>query len=314
MLQLFSILFAIILGHSCRKLPVSQGVLNTLLNISVLTILFIMGYDFGSNIYNLSSEIVNLLKLVITFTFFLLVINFLFCYIFGRIQSKKNIQNISRSNPPLLSYIIASGKYLFYVIDGIVLGYFLKWGIHFAYLNTVISCILFIILFIIGHQLKLQGISLKNIFANKLGFVIALVIIFSSFLAAFISSEVLNLNLKSALMLSSGFGWYTLSGILNGQLINHSMGTISFFIDFLREIISILLIPTLGARFSIPLIGYCGATALDFTLPIIKENLGEAAVPIAITSGMVLTVLVPILIPLIGSLGVLLSQGRFFTI
>ncbi len=305
MLQLFSILLALIAGHSCRKLPVSQGVLNAILNASVLIILFIMGYDFGGSASSMLTEILKLLKQVITFTFFLLLFNFSFCAIFDCFQSKKRPQVILKPNLHFLSAIFSSGKYVLYVIGGITVGYFLKFNINFTYLDTVISIILFIILFIIGHQLRLQGISLKNILANKLGFVIALIIIISSFLAAIVCSEILNLNLKSALMLSSGFGWYTLSGILNGQLISHTMGTTSFFIDFFREIIAILLIPALGTRYSIPIIGYCGATALDFTLPIIKENLGDAKVPIAITSGMILTVLVPLLIPLIASLGIL---------
>ena len=305
MLQLFSILLALIAGHSCRKLPVSQGVLNTALNFSVLIILLIMGYDFGSNSSDMSVEILQLLKQVMIFTFFLFLFNFIFCCFLQRRQREQYHQTPLKSNAHFLSTIFSSSKYVLYVIGGIAVGYFLKWNINFTYLDTVISVILFSILFIIGHQLKLQGISLKNILANKLGFAIALIIIMSSFLAGITCSEILNLNLKSALMLSSGFGWYTLSGILNGHLINHAMGTASFFIDFFREIIAILLIPALGKRFSIPLIGYCGATALDFTLPIIKENLGDEKVPIAITSGMILTVLVPLLIPLIGSLGIL---------
>lgn len=305
MLQLFSILLALIAGHSCRKLPVSQSVLNATLNFSVLIVLFIMGYDFGSNASNMLSEILQLLKQVMTFTFFLFLFNFLFCYIFEWARSEKNIQVILKSNTHFLSYIFSGCKYVLYVIGGMSFGYFLKWNINFTYLDKMISCILFIILFIIGHQLKSQGISLKNTFSNKLGFMIALIIIISSFLAGIICSEILNINLKFALMLSSGFGWYTLSGILNGHLISHSMGAASFFIDFFREIIAILLIPALRPRYAVPLIGYCGATALDFTLPIIKENLGDSKVPVAITSGMILTVLVPLLIPLIGSLSIL---------
>jgi uncharacterized membrane protein YbjE (DUF340 family) len=73
------------------------------------------------------------------------------------------------------------------------------------------------------------------------------------------------------------------------------VGTASFFIDLLREIIAIVLIPYFGRNNPIPFIAYSGATALDFTLPVIQINCGDDFLPIAITSGIILTILVPIL-------------------
>ena len=45
-----------------------------------------------------------------------------------------------------------------------------------------------------------------------------------------------------------------------------------------------------------PAIGYGGATALDFTLPVIQKSGGIQVVPVAIVSGFILSLLGPILI------------------
>ena len=80
------------------------------------------------------------------------------------------------------------------------------------------------------------------------------------------------------------------------------MGTTVFFIDFFREILAIILIPFLGRLHKESAVGYAAATSADFTLPILKVNLGSTIVPIAISSGLFLTVLTPILLNIWGML------------
>jgi uncharacterized membrane protein YbjE (DUF340 family) len=50
-------------------------------------------------------------------------------------------------------------------------------------------------------------------------------------------------------------------------------------------------------------IGYGGATAMDFTLPVIRSSGGLPCVPVAIASGFLLSFLSPVL------MGVFLSLG-----
>ncbi len=298
MLQALFILFALIIGFSCKKVYLREHTLNQILNLSVLFILLIMGYNFGSNSLNLLSESLQLLKIVSAFTLFLFIFNFLAVYAF--VQFRKNhlvkaVNNDISQHANFFQYALMSGKYLGLVVVGIILGDLLKWPL--SYLNSVVTFILFVVLFIIGFQLRQQGVSMRDILANRTGMLISLIIVISSICAGIFSAYLLGLKSSEGLMLSSGFGWYTLSGILTSKLINHQVGTASFFIDFLREIIAIVLIPLFGRKNPIPFIAYGGATSLDFTLPVIKINLGEEVVPIAITSGMILTVLVPVLIP-----------------
>jgi uncharacterized membrane protein YbjE (DUF340 family) len=298
MLQLFSILAALLIGHSIPKMPITEPVLNKVLSASVITILFVMGYGFGGTVGSMWSEVLSLTKIISMFTLVLLVLNVVFSVVCMRSRVTHGTPH-TKPNTHVLFHILSSTKFVMIVLLGIAAGFYFKWQMHGEVLNTILSIILFEVLFIIGHQLKLQDVSIRQIIANKSGMAIALIVILSSLLAGIVCSLLLHLKLKVALMLSCGFGWYTLSGILNGQLIGHSMGAASFFIDFLREMIAIVLIPLMSRQFALPLIGYCGATALDFTLPMIKSAYGEEFIGTAITSGMILTVIVPIIIPLI---------------
>lgn len=296
MLQLFSIITALFAGYFFKKLPISEAHLNRILSIAVMVILIIMGYDFGSNASNLLHESFELMKIVATFSILLFVSNFLGTFVIAKLCFENDYRdNKVKKHANFMHYVYESGKYLLYVFIGIMSGYVLKYKL--IYLNSIISILLFVTIFIIGFQLRKQGISIQRILANKIGIIISVIVLVSSLFAGLVSAKFLGLNNNTGLILSSGFGWYTLSGILSGQFVSQHIGTASFFIDFMREVIAIVLIPTLGGRFPMPLIAYSGATALDFTLPVIKINMGDEVVPIAITSGMILTVLVPFVIP-----------------
>ena len=154
----------------------------------------------------------------------------------------------------------------------------------------------------LGNEKSIPFFPESEIIFNKNGLRLALMIITSSLLAGIVAAFLLGLPAKSGLMLSSGFGWYTLSSILNTSFIDHNFGACSFFIDFIREIIAIILIPSLGQRYPATFVAYSGATAMDFSLPIIKQNLHEDCILLAISSGMLLSVAVPILITLFAKL------------
>ncbi|MEN9985148.1 MAG: hypothetical protein RI925_650 [Pseudomonadota bacterium] len=100
----------------------------------------------------------------------------------------------------------------------------------------------------------------------------------------------------TSLALSSGFGWVTLSSILVSGKLGSSYGAIAMLTDLFREMIAIIMLYVLGSRFSREAIGICGATALDATLPLIRQKCGSQHVLLALISGFVLTVTSPVLI------------------
>lgn len=128
--------------------------------------------------------------------------------------------------------------------------------------------------------------------------------IVATVLAAGICSFVLPRNFKELLVLGSGFGWFSLSGPLVGKLLGPEQGTFALLTDLIREFYAILLLYLLGKQYPGAVIGVCGATAMDSTLPFIKNNCSALNVQIAIFSGFVLTVLAPVFIILFASLDV----------
>lgn len=306
LIQLFLVIFSLYLGYYFKSNFFNIEKINKFLSFLIFFILLAIGYETGAVTKNLFSNLLESLYLVFVFTIILFIFNVAgCCLIFRKSPSNTELSN-SQSNPKskvfelLRTYIFDSLKYILCIFWGILLGDFLKVAIPMF--DIMVDGILVCILFIIGYQLKQQNITLRSVLMNKQGILIAISIIFSSIVAAIIVSFIVKLPIKNCLLLSSGFGWYTLSPIIVNQYLNQTMGTTVFFIDFIREMLAIILIPFLGRIHKESAVGYAAATSADFTLPILKVNLGGAIVPIAISSGLFLTVLTPILLNIWGML------------
>ncbi|MGF1837949.1 lysine exporter LysO family protein [Vibrio atlanticus] len=194
---------------------------------------------------------------------------------------------------PLSSMAMESAKLILVVGSGLIAGLVLPIGLDWV--DTASEWILFVLLFFIGIQLRNSGLTLRQILLNKHGMVIAIAIITTSMLGGIIAAYILDIPLFSALAMSSGFGWYSLAGILMGDAFGPIYGGASFMLELLRELVALILIPVLIRSYPCTSIGYAGATAMDFTLPVIQTTGGVRCVPVAIVSGFILSLLVPIL-------------------
>ena len=96
---------------------------------------------------------------------------------------------------------------------------------------------------------------------------------------------------------ASGFGYYSLSSFIITGAGFPVLGSIALLSNIMREVSTLLLTPIL-VRFLGPLapVSTAGATAMDTCLPMILKNTNEAYGLIAIFSGTVLTLLVPVLV------------------
>ncbi len=169
--------------------------------------------------------------------------------------------------------------------------------------DIIVSILLYLMIFFIGVKFSFSGLNLKRIFFNRNYLILTSATILSSCIGAIIISFFIHLNIKNCLAISSGFGWYSLSGILFTKMNNPILGSIAFLCDLFREILALMLIPTLSRiGHSHAAIGVAGATAMDVTLPVIEKHCGNEYIPIAFVSGGIITTLVPFLIPLFYSL------------
>ena len=231
----------------------------------------------------------------------LLVANMAGLWLFHRWQPMHTEAAETGARPGYGRLFLAGLKPLLSVLIGALLGYFLFPDLPMV--DDVATWALMLLLFLIGLQLRNAGLSLRKLLMNRQGLGIALALVVSSLVAGLALVPVLDIPWHQSLALASGFGWYSLSGIVIGDALGPAWGGVAFLNDVLREIIALALIPLVIHARPAMAIGYGGATAMDFSLPVIRSSGGLACVPVAIASGFLLSFLSPVL------MGVFLSLG-----
>lgn len=258
----------------------------------VYFILALLGLGLGQ-MEGLLDQLGTMAAQVFGLVFALLVANLAGLWLFHRWQPMTIDPGHPEGRPSYRRLFLAGLKPLLAVLGGVLLGYFL-WS-PLPMVDEVATWALMLLLFLIGLQLRNAGLSLRKLLMNRQGLGIALALVLSSLLAGLALIPWLDLPWHQALALASGFGWYSLSGIVIGEAMGPAWGGVAFLNDVLREIIALALIPlVIGAKPAMA-IGYGGATAMDFTLPVIRSSGGLACVPVAIASGFLLSFLSPVL-------------------
>ena len=289
------ILLSLLTGYYFRW-TFNMRILNNLITVFISLILFIMGYNFGDS-PNIFHNLIHLFHSFIIMTVLLFFMNF-FCisvliYIgFSRYHATVHT---TFDTSGMLRNTANSMIYVLIVIIGMFMGYYYQFVIPHS--TWWINGILISIVFMLGHQMRKSNFAIKQILLNRVGVVVAIICIISSIFSGILAHFILHIPLRNGLILASGFAWYTLSGTMTANLLNSQMGLTIFFIDFFRELLAITLLPLLP-NYALFGVSYCGASALDFALPMIRQYLGVPIVPIAITSGLILTALMPPLLTL----------------
>lgn len=124
-----------------------------------------------------------------------------------------------------------------------------------------------------------------------------------SALAWLVLSGFSQLSLPEALSVGAGFGYYSLATVIITRLGDPALGSMALLSNMIHEALALLLPPFL-VRFSGKLgpVLAGGAAAMDTCLPVIAQVSGERCAILAVFSGMCLTLLVPLLIPLLMAL------------
>lgn len=189
------------------------------------------------------------------------------------------------------------------VIIGILDGLFFKNGFILENVDFFISLGLFLLLFFVGMDIGNNNEvfnQLKNM--SKKILLLPIITILGSLIGGAIASYFISLSLGESIAISSGMGWYSFSAIELSK-INAHLGGVAFLSNVLREFSAILFIPFIAKKIgSYESVATAGATAMDSVLPVInKSNPPDVAI-IAFYSGLVITVIVPILVPSVVSL------------
>jgi len=289
---LLIILLPLIVGY---LIPLHQlsalKLINRLLSGIVYVILFFMGISLAF-LDNLATNLLSILHYSIITMAVILLCNIAALFWLERAIPWKNHHHQEKL-PSRIAMALESLKLCGVVVLGFLLG---LTGFSFLQHATEASeYTLIFLLFLIGIQLRNNGMTLKQIVLNRRGMIVAVVVVGSSLIGGVINAFILDLPLNTALAMASGFGWYSLSGILLTESFGPVIGSAAFFNDLGRELIAIMLIPGLVRRSRSTALGLCGATSMDFTLPVLQRSGGLEMVPAAIVHGFILSLLVPIM-------------------
>jgi uncharacterized membrane protein YbjE (DUF340 family) len=186
------------------------------------------------------------------------------------------------------------------VVIGILAGYFLLNGGGTVFLDSITNYSLAVLLFGVGIDIGASREIIEDlrIMGWKL-IVIPILIAVGSILGAVMTGLIFNFSAGESAAVGAGFGWYSLSGVLISKLHSAELGSLAFLTNVFRELMTVMVLPLVAKYFgSLASIAPGGATTMDVTLALVKESGGEAVVIPAFISGAVLSILVPILVPL----------------
>lgn len=173
-----------------------------------------------------------------------------------------------------------------------------------ALLTSNTDLILYILMFSVGISIGMQDDVLSKIKQYNIKiFIIPIGIIVASFAAGFICSLLTGIPYSYSTAITSGMGWYSLSGATISKLVNAELGSIAFLSNLMREIFSFFIIPFIALRFNYyTCIAPAGATSEDTTLPMMLKYTNEHTVVLSVLNGIICSFFVPILISLCLSL------------
>ncbi|WP_447888415.1 lysine exporter LysO family protein [Serratia fonticola] len=292
---LLIILIPLIVGYLVPLRSVTLiRVINRLLSWMVYVILFIMGISLAF-LENLSSNLMLIFQYTLVFFLCIFCANLLWLSLFERRRPWHSTHK-QETLPSRLHMALESLKLCGVVVGGFALGLTQWHWLQFAGQGSEYA--LLFLLLLVGAQLRNSGMTLRQIALNRRGMMVAVVVALSSLAGGAVAALLLGLPLKAGLAMASGFGWYSLSGILITDAYGPVMGSAAFFNDLARELVAIMLLPTLVRRSRSSALGLCGATSMDFTLPVLQRSGGIEMVPPAIVHGFLLSLLAPVFIAL----------------
>ncbi|QPB42635.1 lysine exporter LysO family protein [Rodentibacter haemolyticus] len=272
--------------------------INRIVMFLLYVILFLMGYLLGQ-LDSLETILPIIGKTALILSISILSVNIIGLMIYDHFNPAESLKYQGKITSRWHSFM-DSFKLSFTVVVGVLVGWLFKSSLILP--TGVNLYVLIALIFFVGVQLRNNGISLKEALFNKCGFQTGIVFTITSLLGGIIAAFILSIPITQGLAFASGMGWYSLSSVVLTNAWGPVQGSIAFFNDLLREIVSLFIVPLFMQRFRSTAIGITGATALDCTLPIIQKSGGIEVVPIAISFGFVTNILPPLLLVFFSSI------------
>jgi len=296
---IFQLLFCLALGFAMAKqIPLSIiKICFKLLPYFSYVLLIAIAFEFSQLVDELQHPL-QILSTSISIAFLTSLGAFAFCSLLFKWAGYP--PSSGRVSVDLVLKSLLNMSYAFLALAG---GYCLHTGLNLFDLSMQISTwhLLLVFMFMIGLDLAYSPLD-----RSWLNFKILLVpigCIFGSLFAVMLYSFWnTDISLKDLIMLSQGYGFYSMSGVVVTELRNAELGSIALMNDLFREIFAILLMYCMGWRYPRSAISAAGATAMDVTLPMVKQACGHDFIPHAMVSGFILSLLAPVMVSVLAAI------------
>lgn len=189
------------------------------------------------------------------------------------------------------------------VVLGMVSGRFLLPQAVVPHCGQIITFGLYLLLFLVGLDMGRQEGMLESIRQAGLGvLLVPVAVIVGTFVVTALAGLLLPLGPKDCVAAAAGFGWYSLAPTLLAPY-SLTVSATAFLSNILHELFSIVLVPVVAQRLGyIEAVALPGATAMDTVLPVVVSATDQRMAIYSFTSGAVLSLSVPFLIPAIVAL------------
>jgi uncharacterized membrane protein YbjE (DUF340 family) len=189
-------------------------------------------------------------------------------------------------------------KIILAVIIGTAVGLFVPES-YYGVTDHMLSIGLSLLLFFVGMDIGKNKNVLKDIKkSGAMFFIVPLGVVAGSLIGAILAGFLLSDPVNESGAIGAGLGWYTLSSIIIAPY-SSELSVLAFLTNVIREIIAIAAIPLVAKYIGfVEAIAPSGATAMDTTLPIVSKNTNAETAILSFSTGLILTMIVPVLVPL----------------
>lgn len=163
---------------------------------------------------------------------------------------------------------------------------------------------LMVLVGLVGVSLSHAGMTLKEVLLNKRGVQMSVIFCVAMAVMGVLYAVIMpDMTITQGLALSSGYGWYSLSGIIMTDRYGAVWGSVALLNDLSREFCTLLFVPLIMPRYPSAAVGLGGVTSMDFSLPVIQASGGNEVVPLAMSFGFIVNIVSPILMVVFTSFG-----------
>lgn len=298
-LTLILILSPLIVGFFLPLPKALMPYMDKLLGYLVFLILFCIGLSLA-NVPNLGHQLGFIVKNVALLATLTMGSGLLALWYFDK--KYPYYTHATTSHPKAQISVVGTLVQLGCVVVGLVVGQFLPLEHLPIHVDMIIKGLLMLLILLVGFSLSHAGMSLRQVLINKRGVQMSVIFCVSvSIGGVLFSCLTADVGVMQGLALASGYGWYSLSGIIMTDAYGAVWGSVALLNDLLREFMALLCIPLLIGRYPSTAVGLGGVTTMDFTLPIIQASGGNEIVPLAMSFGFIVNIISPVLMVVFSS-------------